>query len=254
MVRIGLPATALYASIIVRFYLPVWFQGIQGKSPQSAGLSLLSLLLSQVVFVILGGIMTSVRGYYTPLLILGGAISIVGSALITTWEIDTEAAKWIGYQVSIRPGRNRSADANGIDGSSRESGSVSLLQQPNIAAQTVLSKADAPIGLSVLTFLQFLGGSIFVAVRQTLLEAKLVEGLDGKVNLHASAIANGGATSLRTQVPDDKLNFVLQVYNDSLSSIWYLALALSCLVFVASFGFEWKSVKENKENGSNVEI
>jgi MFS family permease len=87
--------------VVYSFYLPIWFQGIQGKSPQSAGLSLLPLLLSQVVLVILGGIVTSVCGYYTPLLILGGAISIVGSALITTWEVDTGAGKWIGYQASI---------------------------------------------------------------------------------------------------------------------------------------------------------
>jgi hypothetical protein len=104
-----------------------------------------------------------------------------------------------------------------------------------------------------LTFLQFLGGSVFVTVCQTLLEATLVEGLASQVNVNASSIASGGATSLRTQVPDDKLEFVLHVYNDSLGAIWYLALALSCLVFVASFGFEWKSVKKSKERSSNVE-
>ena len=56
-----------------------------------------------------------------------------------------------------------------------------------------------------------------------------------------------------------KLDFVLQVYNDSMRSIWYLGLALACLVFVTSFGFEWKSVKKEaekerlQEEGQNVE-
>lgn len=87
--------------VVYAFYLPVWFQAIQGKSPQSAGLSLLPLLLSQVIFVICGGIATTVTGYYTPLMIVGGAISIVGSGLLTTWEVHTETGKWIGYQVGL---------------------------------------------------------------------------------------------------------------------------------------------------------
>jgi MFS family permease len=98
---------ALFASlgigsllVVYSFYIPLWFQAIQGKSPQDAGLSLLPLLLSQVFLVIGGGIATSVFGYYTPLAIVGGAIAIVGSALLSTWEVDTGKGQWIGYQVS----------------------------------------------------------------------------------------------------------------------------------------------------------
>ncbi|OQD81935.1 hypothetical protein PENANT_c024G01541 [Penicillium antarcticum] len=218
--------------VVYSFYLPIWFQAIKGKSPQSAGLSLLPLLLPQVIFVIVSGAVTSIFGYYTPLLIAGGAISIVGSVLITTWDVHTGSGKWIGYQIVAGVGFGLT------------------LQQPNIAAQAVLPKSDAPIGLSILTFLQFLGGTVFVTVSQTLLESKLVEGLDGKVGLDASTIAKGGATSLRHQVPQDKLDFVLKIYSDSLTSVWYLGMALACLVFVASLGFEWKSVKKTKEQNS----
>ena len=87
--------------VIYPFYLPIWFQAIQGKAPQSSGLSLIPLLLSQVLLVIIGGILTSKVGYYTPLIILGGAVSIVGAALISTWEVDIGHSKWIGYQVSL---------------------------------------------------------------------------------------------------------------------------------------------------------
>lgn len=89
------------ALVIITFYLPIWFQVIQGKSPQSSGLSLLPLLLSIVIAVIGGGIATSVIGYYTPLMIIGSGILIVGTALITLWEPNTQAGPWIGYQVVI---------------------------------------------------------------------------------------------------------------------------------------------------------
>ena len=85
--------------VIYSFYLPIWFQVIQGKSPEDSGLSLLPLLLSTVVAVISSGIATSILGYYTPFLIVGSAISIVGAALITTWQANIGAGVWIGYQV-----------------------------------------------------------------------------------------------------------------------------------------------------------
>jgi len=70
-----------------------------GKSPQSSGLSLIALLLSNVLFVITGGIITSRIGYYTPILIIGSAVAIVGAALISTWTVDASRGQWIGYQV-----------------------------------------------------------------------------------------------------------------------------------------------------------
>lgn len=69
------------------------------KSPRSSGLSLIALLLSNVLFVIAGGIVTSRVGYYTPILIIGAAVAIVGAALISTWTVDTSRGQWIGYQV-----------------------------------------------------------------------------------------------------------------------------------------------------------
>ncbi len=88
--------------VLYSFYLPIWFQVIQGKSPQDSGLALVALLLSSVLAVIGGGIATSKFGYYTPFLIVGSIIGIVGTALITTWEVNTSVGKWIGYQVCTR--------------------------------------------------------------------------------------------------------------------------------------------------------
>ncbi|KAL8868029.1 MAG: hypothetical protein Q9174_005264 [Haloplaca sp. 1 TL-2023] len=87
------------ALVLYAFYLPIWFQVVQGKSPESGGLSLLPLLLSNVLAVVGAGIATSVLGYYTPFMIVGSAIFVVGAALITTWQADAGSGMWIGYQV-----------------------------------------------------------------------------------------------------------------------------------------------------------
>ena len=90
-----------------------------------------------------------------------------------------------------------------------------------------------------------------MTVCQNLLENKLIAGLTGKIpNFDPASIANQGATSLRKLVPADKLPLVLDVYNDALQSVWYVALALACLILVGSLGFEWKSVKEDKTEES----
>lgn len=219
--------------VLYSFYLPIWFQVIQGKSPQASGLSLLGFLLSNVFAVIIGGILTSKIGYFTPFMMAGGALIIVGSGLVTTWQPTTGAGKWIGFQIVLGAGLGLT------------------LQQPNLAAQTVLSRADVSIGLSVLQFVNFLGGTIFVSVSQTLLEGKLVSGLRGLIpNLSTSQVAGGGATSLRGLVSAEQLLLLLDIYNDSIRNIWYVALALACVIFLASFVMEWRSVKEDPKAGS----
>ena len=130
----------------------------------------------------------------------------------------------------------------------------SFLQQPNVAVQTVLPKEQATIGIALLAFVQSFGGTVFVTVCQDLLENKLIAGLAGRISSFDPATITGqGATSIRHVVRADQLPFVLELCNDSLRFIWYVGLGLSCLTFVASLGFEWKSVKEkNSQEGSEA--
>ena len=236
--------------VLYAFHLPIWFQAIKGQSPQSSGLSLLGLLLSNSLLVVVAGVGTSILGYYTPFMIFGGALLIVGSALITTWEVDTLTGIWIGYQVrNLQEAMAMLATRLLMFHQIIVGAALGFVfQQPNIAAQTVLPKDQVPTAISLLTFLQFVGATIFVTVGQTLVENKLVSGLQRRIQgFDPASIANSGATSIRQTVPPEKLPLVLDVYNDSLRAIWYLCLALSCLVFASSFGLEWRSVKGERE-------
>lgn len=234
--------------VIFAFFLPIWFQVIQGKSPQSSGLSLIPLLLSVVFAVIGGGIFTSTVGYYAPLLVLGSAIIMVGAGLISTWTVNVSAGAWIGFQVSALLHRPRLCETQtdrkqiitGI-------GQGLVLQVPNIAAQTVLPKAEVSTGLAIMNLFNFLGASLFVTVGQTLFENGLIKGLQSIIpDLDPNSLSNGGATSIRSMVPKDQLPIVLKAYNDAMRSIWYLAIGLAGIVFVVSLGLEWKSVKNSK--------
>ena len=91
------------ALIILTFYLPIWFQAIQGKSAFDAGIRLLPYFLGTVTFVITSGIVVSKTGYYTPVLIVGTALMIVGCGLLTTFRRETSKGEWVGYEVRPPP-------------------------------------------------------------------------------------------------------------------------------------------------------
>ncbi|RDW58281.1 putative HC-toxin efflux carrier TOXA [Coleophoma crateriformis] len=213
------------ALIIPTFYLPIWFQAVKGTTAIDAGIRLLPLLLGTVFSVIGSGIVISKSGYYAPWLIVGCAIRVIGAGLLTTLRVDTGTGAWIGYQIVVGVGTGMT------------------LQQCVMAAQTVLAKRDVPMGLTIITFAQFFGGTISVSICQTILANTLASELSKKLpGFNASAIASAGATEIQGLVLKEELPIVLAAYNAGIDNAFYCALAASCLALVASFFVEWKSV------------
>jgi hypothetical protein len=123
------------------------------------------------------------------------------------------------------------------------------LAQPINAVQTVLSRKDIPIGITIITFTQFLGGSIFVTVCQAVLSNTLREQLSSKIpGLDIGKLSQTGATDLSQLVPKDKLPVLLVAYNEALVNIFYCALAVSCAAFIASFFLEWRTMRKHAES------
>lgn len=92
-----------------------------------------------------------------------------------------------------------------------------------------------------------LGGTIFVAVAQSVLQSALVKDLKSILpNIDPQILAGQGASSLRSMVSGDQLPEVLRRYNGALRNVWYLALGLAAATLVSAFGIEWRSVKETK--------
>jgi hypothetical protein len=122
------------------------------------------------------------------------------------------------------------------------------LQQPAIAIQTVLSDSDSAVGLSVLNFVNFFGGTVFITVSQSLFQRQLQTKITKYVpDIDVHQLTNSGATGLKSLVPADKMAVVLGAYNDSMKAIWYLGLGMASAAFLLSFGFEWKTVQTDKK-------
>ncbi|KAJ7499709.1 DHA14-like major facilitator, partial [Mycena latifolia] len=217
---------------ILVYFLPIWFQAIKGVSAVKSGIDNLPMILSLVISSLLaGGIITAV-GYYTPFMILSSILMAVGAGLISTFSISTGHAHWIGFQVIYGLGVGFG------------------MQQPIMAAQTVLSLQDIPTGTSLIMFMQTLGGALFVSVGQNVFTNKLATGLASQVpGVNPAIVLSAGATSLRNSIDAQYLPAVLSVYNQALTSAYYVSVAMACLSLAGALAIEWKSIK-----GKNIEM
>lgn len=214
---------------IMVYYLPIWFQAVQGVSAVQSGIRSLPLILGLVLVSIISGISVSVEGHYSPWMIAGSMIMAIGFGLITTFKPDTGSPTWIGFQALAGIG-------------------VGLgMQQPLIAVQTVLDIKDVPTGTSVLIFLQTLGGALFVSVGQNVFTNKLISGLqEYAAGLDPRIVLSIGATSIQSVTPPQYRDGVTIAYNDALVRAFIVATALAAASLLGSLAMEWKSVKGKK--------
>lgn len=166
-------------------------------------------------------------------MIVGCCIMAAGAGLLTTLQLSTPEANWIGYQVLYGWGLGNT------------------FQAPNLAAQTVLPLKDVPIGTSLMFFSQLLGGAVFISVGQNVLNNQLLQRLSSLPGFNPSFITNNGATTL-TQLPESIKGIVLVAYNESLRKVFQVGLIMACLTIFGALALEWKSVKKNKKKAQEA--
>lgn len=217
------------AMMIFVYYIPIYFQAIQGVDAVESGVRNLALVLSLVVGSLSTGIMVTVIGYYTPFMIIASIIMSVGAGMLTTLTTTSGEGMWLGYQIIFGIGL-------GIG-----------MQQPNLAAQAVLSRRDVSIGASLMVFSQSLGGAIFISVGQNILSNKLAAGLEALGGVNPAAVVSTGATDIRNIVPAHLLPQVLEIYNSAIVDAFYAGLAMACFTIIGALAMEWRNIKKNKQ-------
>ncbi|KAJ3495868.1 hypothetical protein NLG97_g3077 [Lecanicillium saksenae] len=218
------------ALTIFMYYLPLWFQGIQGSSAFLASVKLLPLILGLVVFALVTGALVGVCDYYTPFLMASSVCMSIGAGFLSTLRIDSAASAWIGYQCLFGFG-------------------IGLgIQQPVIAVQTSLEPEHVAIGTALLQFSQSLGGAVFVSVAQNIFQNKLASSIisAGNPEVDLRDVLALGATQFRQHFSGEALQIVVDAYNMAITSCFYVAAALGALSFVCAAFVPWNSVKKTK--------
>ncbi len=115
-------------------------------STVQSGIDMLPFIISLVVASVLAGSWITRTGYYAPCMIVGPIFISIEASLITTLVPNSSSSMWISYQIIFGLG-------------------IGLgMQQPAMAAQTMLTQPDVPVGASLMNFVQQLGCAIFMSV------------------------------------------------------------------------------------------
>ena len=216
-------------------YLTIWFQAAQGQSAMEAGIRTPPLLLSMTVFGIVAAVFTEKVGYYVPAMLLSPILCATGAGLLSTLTPNAGINHWIGYQV--------------IYGFGTGAG----FQTATLGPQTVLPRADVPLGMALMFFMQQLGGSVFISVGQNILSSQLVDSLSGLPGLDNETIINTGATALHRIVPSNILGTVVGAYSHVLTGVFVLAAALSACMILGALAVEWKNITKEKNGAKDAE-
>jgi len=154
---------------------------------------------------------------------------------MSTFTIYSGAGAWIGFQVLTGSGRGM------------------VMQIPITAVQNSLPQSKIPIGISLITFSQYLGSATLVAFGETIFTNRLRAALAIYApNENPDYILDIGATSLRQDVAADILEPVLRAFNKALTETYYLSAAAATAAFICSLGLGWGSVKKKK--GQHLEV
>lgn len=115
--------------------------------------------------------------------------------------------------------------------------------QPSYIVQTVLPPSDVPVGVTLITLMQNLSASVFVAVAQAIFLDQIqseLQLMDLPVEVNVSTT---GAAQIVDAVPAEFQDDVRRALSGSLVTTFYISLALSYVSMIGALGTRWGSMK-----------
>lgn len=211
----------------------LYFQAIQGDSAVQAGIKLLPMLIAVVVTSVMTGGLISVVGYYNPFILPCMVLYAVGAGMITTFDVDSPLRVWFGYQVLAGLGI-------GVG-----------FQTGVLVVQNTVSLEWVPQATACVQFFQSLGGSIFIAVAQSVFQNGLIDGIERDApGVPAEIFIHSGASQVREILrqlhAEQYTDAVLRAYLTGLRHSYYITVACAVAAFVVSCGLSWKKIERRR--------
>ncbi|GAB1317426.1 Efflux pump gsfJ [Madurella fahalii] len=212
------------------YYLPIYFQSIQGMTPIESGVRNLPINIGCFLSIAAGFAVSVYGRLWAPLMAFGSAIATIGGGLLYTLAIDSSAGQYIGYQVITGVG-------TGI-----------ALQIPLMSNQAVVMPMDIPAVSAITLFFQIIGGSFSVSCAQAAFTTTIVR----RVNAYApgvdpTSLLHIGATELRGRFEGAELEGILLAYMEGLQVAFAIAIALLGIGFLLTLVPKWNAFRPGDE-------
>ena len=225
------------AFFILIYYLPYYFQSVDGVSASSSGIRNLPFVLSVALFSLLSGAAVTLTGHYTTNQLLGSSLIMVASGLIYTLNIGSSAGKWIGYQVLA-----------GI-------GSGMSFQLPVIVSQGTAKTEDISTVSAICLFFQSIAGAYFISASQSIFQNGLVNAVAKNVpGLNPQLVVAAGATNIRNYFAEEQIGGIVESYLSGLKHAWAFSIALAGVgVAIAALNLVWDNRNLKRERTAREE-
>ncbi|KYK54409.1 major facilitator superfamily transporter [Drechmeria coniospora] len=224
------------AFLVLVYYIPLWFQAIQGVTAEQSGIRYLPLCLAFILAIFSSGWLVTKLGYFQPFMLAGTVLVSLGSGLLSTLRVSSGSNLWIPFQIIAGLGIGASTE------------------QPSVATQSLLAEADAPIGVAVVLFCQNLGPATFISVANTIFARTLSTEIERRLpGLDPAIIRDSGATALHSKVAPDEVGVLLELYNEALTRTFLVAAVLAAASIVGLVGIGMQRIPTSKDDGPGDE-
>ncbi|KAK2764510.1 hypothetical protein FQN54_009205 [Arachnomyces sp. PD_36] len=225
----------LYGAYFAILYnIPVYFQAINGLSPQDSGIRTIPVILATSATSLISSVVISKIGVYQPFLIVGAALAAIGAGLIYTFGLHTTLGQEIGYQIIFGIG-------------------TGVVQIPAMVAGTVVADADKAISLSTVCVTQFFAAAYVIAATDSITNNLILSNLPKFApEVDPQTVLHAGAGGLQEAFSGETLLGVRQSYEVGLKGAWALVVALFCISFFCSFITKWPGSMAPETTGKDV--
>ncbi|KAF4334509.1 major facilitator superfamily transporter [Fusarium beomiforme] len=216
------------AQFTILYYLPMWFQAVQGVSAAESGTRLLAMVVSVIVVAVIAGGSASAVGYLPPFVFFATIFSSIGAGMLYTFHPGISKSKWIGYQILFG------------------AGSGTGIQQAIVGVQVAVAEADVAYATSSVMLVNTLAGAIFIGVSQALFLDEMTKVTNMIPNLDQHTLLSG-FQSIRDMLDPKELDITVNAYNNGITQAFLIGLVLSSVTALTWPFIRWIPLKKKEE-------
>ncbi|KAF7350726.1 Major facilitator transporter-like protein [Mycena sanguinolenta] len=176
---------ARFSLLLISYYVPIFYQAVQGRSATKSGIDLLPFMLAFVLAVLLSGQIVGKIGYYWPFIAVAPIFLAIGSGLLYTLSPSTSSAQITGFQILAGVGIGMG------------------MQNALLAVQVEFRGEPRLIGqaTAMASFAQYLGGTLGLGVAEPVFSSELTRYLLRYAPDAPMTIVKDTPTAIHTALP-----------------------------------------------------
>jgi EmrB/QacA subfamily drug resistance transporter len=203
-------------------FLAQYMQLARGATPTQSGLLTIPMMAGLLIASAVFGAIISKRGRWKAIMVTGGVLSVIGTALLSTLHYDTPFVLVAIYMFVLGAGLGM------------------LMQNLVLVVQNSIEVRNLGVATSAVTFFRSLGGTVGVSVLGSILGTVVADGIkDGIADLApeqqaAAAQALGSGTIPQVnQLPEAIRVVVESAYGTGVGQVFFYSVPLAVITLIA---------------------